>query len=55
MPKFSGSYVQGPSDNKFVYIDIGTYAGQTDNIWSSRLNQKNMSSLTSAAHFYNYK
>ena len=37
LPKFSGSYVQGPSDNKFVYIDIGTYAGQTNTIWSRRL------------------
>ena len=35
--KFSGSYVQGPSDNKFVYIDIGTAAGQTGSIWSRRL------------------
>jgi len=37
LPKFSGSYVQGPSDNKFVYIDIGTAAGQTGSIWSRRL------------------
>jgi uncharacterized protein DUF5990 len=37
LPKFSGSYVQGPTNNKFVYIDIGTYAGQTDSIWSRRL------------------
>ena len=37
LPKFSGSYVQGPSDNKFVYIDIGKAAGQTDSIWSRRL------------------
>jgi len=37
LPKFSGSYVQGTSDNKFVYIDIGTYAGQTNTIWSRRL------------------
>ena len=37
LPKFSGSYVQGPSDNKFIYIDIGTYAGQTNTIWSRRL------------------
>lgn len=36
-PKFSGSFVQGPADNKFVYIDIGTYAGQPDTIWSRRL------------------
>lgn len=36
-PKFAGSFVQGPADNKFVYIDIGTYAGQTGTIWSRRL------------------
>ncbi len=36
-PKFSGSFVQGPADNKFVYIDIGTAAGQFDTIWSRRL------------------
>jgi len=37
LPKFSGSFVQGPADGKFVYIDIGTYAGQSDSIWSRRL------------------
>ncbi|HSC54058.1 MAG TPA: DUF5990 family protein [Phnomibacter sp.] len=37
VPKFSGSVVQGPAGNKFVYIDIGTYAGQSDSIWSRRL------------------
>jgi len=37
LPKFSGSFVQGPADNKFVYIDIGRYAGQSDTIWSRRL------------------
>lgn len=36
-PKFSGSFVQGPADNKFVYIDIGTYAGQQGTVWSRRL------------------
>ncbi len=36
-PKFLGSFVQGPADNKFVYIDIGTAAGQFDTIWSRRL------------------
>ena len=36
-PKFSGSFVQGPSGNKFVYIDIGTCAGQLNTIWSRRL------------------
>lgn len=37
LPKFSGPFVQGSADNKFVYIDIGTYAGQSDTIWSRRL------------------
>ena len=37
LPKFSGGFVQGPTDNKFVYIDIGTYAGQPGTIWSRRL------------------
>ena len=37
LPKFSGSFVQGPANGQFVYIDIGTYAGQSDTIWSRRL------------------
>ena len=37
IPKLSGSFVQGPADSKFVYIDIGTYAGQFGSIWSRRL------------------
>lgn len=37
LPKFSGGFVQGPANNKFVYIDIGTYAGQPGTIWSRRL------------------
>ena len=36
-PKLSGSFVQGSSDNKFVYIDIGKSAGQSDTMWSRRL------------------
>lgn len=36
-PKLSGSFVQGSADNKFIYIDIGTYAGQSDSKWSRRL------------------
>src|SRR6478752_379021 len=36
-PKLSGSFVQGAADNKFVYIGIGTYAGQSDSAWSRRL------------------
>jgi hypothetical protein len=37
LPKFSGHFVQGPVTNKFIYIDIGTYAGQTNTGWSRRL------------------
>jgi hypothetical protein len=37
LPKFSGGFVQGSADNKFVYIDIGTCAGQSDTVWSRRL------------------
>ena len=36
-PNFLGSFVQGPKKDRFVYIDIGTYAGQADTIWSRRL------------------
>ena len=37
LPHFSGPFVQGPAGDKFVYINIGTYAGQTDTPWSRRL------------------
>jgi hypothetical protein len=37
MPSLLGPFVQGPTDGRFVYIDIGTYAGQTDTCWSRRL------------------
>jgi Family of unknown function (DUF5990) len=36
-PDFSGPVVQGPPGQRFVYIDIGTYAGQTGTPWSRRL------------------
>jgi hypothetical protein len=32
-----GPFVQGPRRQRFVYIDIGTYAGQADSCWSRRL------------------
>ena len=32
-----GPFVQGPPDRRFVYIGIGTYAGQVDSRWSRRL------------------
>lgn len=36
-PNFLGSLVQGPTGGRFIYIDIGTYAGQTGTCWSRRL------------------
>ena len=37
LPKFTGAFVQGPGDGKFVYIDIGKSAGQFTSEWSRRL------------------
>lgn len=37
MPDFAGPFVQGPAGERFVYLDIGTYAGQKDTCWSRRL------------------
>ena len=37
VPNFLGPIVQGPTGERFVYIDIGTYAGQTETCWSRRL------------------
>jgi uncharacterized protein DUF5990 len=37
LPHFSGPLVQGPAGDKFVYINIGTYAGQSNTHWSRRL------------------
>jgi hypothetical protein len=36
-PNFLGEFVQGPFGERFLYIDIGTYAGQTETCWSRRL------------------
>ncbi len=36
-PVFLGSYAQGPSNERFIYIDIGTFAGQKDSCWNRRL------------------
>jgi hypothetical protein len=33
----TGPFVQGPPRQRFVYVDIGTYAGQSDSQWSRRL------------------
>ena len=34
---FTGPYVQGPSNERFIYIDIGTAAGQINSVWTRRL------------------
>ena len=36
-PILVGPFVQGPPEARFVYIDIGTYAGQANTCWSRRL------------------
>ena len=36
-PNFLGPFTQGPAQGRFVYLDIGAYAGQTDTQWSRRL------------------
>lgn len=36
-PNFLGAFAQGPANGRFIYLDIGTYAGQTDTHWGRRL------------------
>ena len=36
-PILLGPFAQGPPGARFVYLDIGTYAGQHDSRWSRRL------------------
>jgi len=36
-PNFQGPLAQGPSAGRFIYIDVGTYAGQKDTPWSRRM------------------
>jgi hypothetical protein len=33
---FRGSFVQGPLGSRFIYVNSGTYAGQTDSVWARR-------------------
>jgi hypothetical protein len=37
MAALAGPFVQGPRGQRFVYLDIGTCAGQTDSCWTRRL------------------
>jgi hypothetical protein len=36
-PNLLGPFVQGPSGERFAYLDIGVAAGQIDSQWSRRL------------------
>jgi Family of unknown function (DUF5990) len=35
-PNFLGPYAQGPTDGRFVYVNSGTLAGQSDSCWTRR-------------------
>jgi hypothetical protein len=36
-PNFLGAFAQGPPGSRFIYIDVGTYAGQQDTPWARRM------------------
>ena len=36
-PTIVGPFVQGPAGSRFIYIGIGSYAGQIGAVWSGRL------------------
>lgn len=37
LPNFQGPFVQGPPAGRFVYVDVGTYAGQKNTPWARRM------------------
>jgi hypothetical protein len=37
LPVLRGPFVHGPPHERFLYVDIGTYAGQAGSSWSRRL------------------
>ena len=37
VPNFYGTLAQGPPTGRFIYIDIGKSAGQTNSIWERRI------------------
>jgi Family of unknown function (DUF5990) len=37
LPNFLGPLTQGPPTERFVYFDIGQFAGQQDSCWNRRL------------------
>ena len=36
-PNFLGPIVQGPPGGRFIYVDVGTYAGQKHTPWARRM------------------
>ena len=36
-PNLQGPFAQGPAASRFVYVDVGTYAGQKNTQWSRRI------------------
>lgn len=36
-PNFQGPFAQGPPTSRFVYVDVGTYAGQKGTNWARRM------------------
>ena len=37
LPNFLGPLTQGPATGRFIYIDIGKLAGQSDSCWERRI------------------
>jgi len=37
LPNFLGPLTQGPPTDRFIYFDIGQFAGQQDSCWNRRL------------------
>jgi hypothetical protein len=37
LPNFLGPLTQGPPTDRFIYFDIGQFAGQKDSCWNRRL------------------
>jgi hypothetical protein len=37
LPNFHGPLAQGTPANRFLYVDVGTYAGQKDTPWARRM------------------
>ena len=37
LPNFLGPFAQGPATGRFIYVDIGEYAGQSGTSWARRM------------------